>query len=86
MDYRLFGRTGVKVSPLLLGCMMFGGQPGITAPIIGPRTMEQLVDNLGALEIKITAEDCSRLDAVAPPKQAIQPSGDPDFGPHLHRW
>ena len=23
-DYRLFGRTGVKVSPLTLGCMMFG--------------------------------------------------------------
>jgi len=25
-DYRLFGRTGVKVSPLTLGCMMFGGK------------------------------------------------------------
>jgi aryl-alcohol dehydrogenase-like predicted oxidoreductase len=23
-DYRLFGRTGIKVSPLTLGCMMFG--------------------------------------------------------------
>ena len=22
-DYRLFGRTGVRVSPLTLGCMMF---------------------------------------------------------------
>src|SRR5713226_8052974 len=28
MDYRLFGRTGVKVSPLCLGCMMFGGRTG----------------------------------------------------------
>jgi len=26
MDYRLFGRTGVRVSPLCLGTMMFGGQ------------------------------------------------------------
>ena len=26
MDYRNFGRTGVKVSPLCLGCMMFGGR------------------------------------------------------------
>ncbi len=25
MDYRLFGRTGVKVSPLCLGTMNFGG-------------------------------------------------------------
>ncbi len=24
MEYRLFGRTGVYVSPLVLGCMMFG--------------------------------------------------------------
>ena len=29
MQYRLFGRTGVKVSELCLGCMMFGGK---TAP------------------------------------------------------
>jgi hypothetical protein len=28
-DYRLFGRTGVKVSPLTLGCMMFGGKTGL---------------------------------------------------------
>lgn len=26
MDYRTFGRTGIKVSPLALGCMMFGGK------------------------------------------------------------
>ena len=26
MDYRLLGRTGVRVSPLCLGTMMFGGQ------------------------------------------------------------
>ncbi|MDP6668263.1 MAG: aldo/keto reductase, partial [Dehalococcoidia bacterium] len=24
MDYKPFGRTGVNVSPLVLGCMMFG--------------------------------------------------------------
>ena len=32
-------------------------QPGITSPILGPRTMEQLEDNLGALEVTVTAED-----------------------------
>src|SRR5258708_3150109 len=26
MEYRAFGRTGIKVSPLPLGCLMFGGK------------------------------------------------------------
>ena len=32
-------------------------QPGVTSPIIGPRTMEQLEDNLKALDVKITDDD-----------------------------
>ena len=28
MDYRFFGNTGVKVSSVCLGSMMFGGQTG----------------------------------------------------------
>ena len=28
MEYRNLGRTGVKVSPLCLGCMMFGRKTG----------------------------------------------------------
>src|SRR3712207_2076865 len=28
MEYRNLGRTGVKVSELCLGCMMFGGRTG----------------------------------------------------------
>jgi aryl-alcohol dehydrogenase-like predicted oxidoreductase len=61
-------------------------QPGITSPIIGPRTMEQLVDNLGAAEVQITAEDRARIDAVAPPGRAIVPYYNADFGPHPFRW
>ena len=30
MDYRTLGRTGVKVSGLCLGCMMFGGKTAET--------------------------------------------------------
>lgn len=42
-------------------------QPGITAPIIGPRTMEQCVDNLGAADVSLSQETLDRLDSVAPP-------------------
>src|SRR4051812_15311924 len=36
MEYRSFGRTGIKVSSLCLGCMMFGGKtaPGDSYDII----------------------------------------------------
>lgn len=64
-------------------------QPGITSPIIGPRTMDHLQDNLGAVGVEITAEDRSRLDAVSEPEQAIVPyytSKLIDFKPPLHRW
>ncbi len=61
-------------------------QPGITAPIIGPRTMEQLEDNLGAADIELTDEDHERIDAVAPPGRAIVPFYEAAWGPHQHRW
>jgi aryl-alcohol dehydrogenase-like predicted oxidoreductase len=48
-------------------------QPGITSPIIGPRTLEQLHDNLGALAVTLTAEDERRIDAIIPPGRMIVP-------------
>ncbi len=48
-------------------------QPAITSPIIGPRTMAHLVDNLTAADVTITDEDCARLDTVAQPESAIVP-------------
>lgn len=37
----------------------------ITAPVIGARTMEQLEDNLGALDVDLPAEALARLDDVS---------------------
>ena len=61
-------------------------QPGITSVITGPRTLAQMQDNLGAADVTITAEDCARIDAVAPPGRAILPYWKSDFGPNRHRW
>jgi aryl-alcohol dehydrogenase-like predicted oxidoreductase len=41
-------------------------QPAVTAPIIGPRTMEQFTGNLRALEIDLTDEQLKRLDEIWP--------------------
>jgi aryl-alcohol dehydrogenase-like predicted oxidoreductase len=40
--------------------------PVVTGPIIGPRTLEQLDGNLHALDIKLSAEQMSRLDEIWP--------------------
>jgi aryl-alcohol dehydrogenase-like predicted oxidoreductase len=41
--------------------------PIITSVIIGPRTMEQLEDNLGALNCKLTEADEAAVDRLVPP-------------------
>ena len=46
-------------------------QAAVTAPIIGPRTMEQLEDNLGALGVQIPAEHLRRIDALVAPATDI---------------
>jgi aryl-alcohol dehydrogenase-like predicted oxidoreductase len=59
-------------------CQSIGEQPGdvalawmlanpiVTAPIIGPRTMDQFAGNLHALDIKLTDEQMKTLDEIWP--------------------
>ncbi|TVR12301.1 MAG: aldo/keto reductase [Planctomycetota bacterium] len=60
-------------------------QPGITSAIIGPRTFDQLIDNLGCLEVELSEDDNKRLDAVSPPGRAISPYYQAEWGPSHHR-
>ena len=41
-------------------------QPAVTAPIIGPRTQEQLLGSLRALNVKLTPEILAKLDEIFP--------------------
>jgi len=41
-------------------------RPAVTAPIIGPRTLEQLDTALGALEVRLDDAALSRLDEIFP--------------------
>ena len=56
-------------------------QPGVTSPIIGPRTMEHLEDQLAALSIQLTAEDHQAIDRLFPPGGMTSPFYEGDFGP-----
>jgi aryl-alcohol dehydrogenase-like predicted oxidoreductase len=42
-------------------------RPGVAAPIVGARRVEQLEDNLGAVGWRLTLEQVARLDAVSAP-------------------
>ena len=46
-------------------------QPGITAPIVGPRTLAQLQDLLPVLEMKLSEEERLACDAINPPGGVI---------------
>ncbi len=41
--------------------------PAVTSPIIGPRTMEHLESQLGAVDVRLTADVLDRIDEIVPP-------------------
>ena len=77
-------------SPSQLALAWLAAQPGVTAPIIGPRTLDQVLDNLGAAGVTITDEDRARIDAFAPPLATTLRYYDAamatDFKPNFGRW
>jgi len=48
--------------------------PAVTAPILGPRTLEQLTGNLRALDIHLSHETLQRLDEIWPGPGGEAPS------------
>lgn len=54
------GRT-----PAQVGLAWALHNPDVTAPVVGARTVEQLQENLGALEVDLSADQVARLDEVS---------------------
>jgi aryl-alcohol dehydrogenase-like predicted oxidoreductase len=52
--------------PANLGLAWLLHQPAVTAPIIGPRTIEQLNGSLGAIELALDDKALARLDEIFP--------------------
>lgn len=59
--------THRNTSPACVALAWVRGRAGVAAPIIGARTMQQLEDNLAALDVSLTPEDMQALDAVSAP-------------------
>lgn len=54
---------GYTVAQLALAWCL--AKPGVTSPIIGATSLEQLEENLGALEWQMTAEEVAEVESIA---------------------
>ncbi|MDB5974107.1 MAG: L-fuco-beta-pyranose dehydrogenase, partial [Nevskia sp.] len=59
------------------------GRPGVTSTIIGARRLAQLEDNVKALELVLSADQRSRLDALTQPVFGFPQNMQPMF-PSIH--
>ena len=72
--------AGEKVAELARGCGLTASQlallwvkdqPGVTSPVIGPRTEAHLADALPVLDLKLDPEIARAMDLIVPPGSAV---------------
>jgi aryl-alcohol dehydrogenase-like predicted oxidoreductase len=56
----------LNATPTALALAWLLSRPGVTAPVLGPRTLDQLTGSLPALDITIDDQTSSRLDELFP--------------------
>jgi aryl-alcohol dehydrogenase-like predicted oxidoreductase len=59
------------LTPSQLALLWVKDQPGVTAPILGPRTPAHLEDALAVLEMNLEEETVAALDEIIPPGNAV---------------
>jgi aryl-alcohol dehydrogenase-like predicted oxidoreductase len=72
----LYRQVGEEPAVVALAWLL--QDPAVTAPIVGPRTKEQLTDTLRALEVSLSEETNRRLDEIWP-----GPGGE---APQAYAW
>ena len=75
-DFTIVGRvveiaTQRGVTPAQVALAWLLRQPGVTAPIIGASTMEQLDQAVAALDLDLTDEECHRLEEPYVPHRVL---------------
>ena len=69
---QLADEAGMPLVQLALAFVL--RHPAVTAPIIGPRTMEHLEGVLGATEVSLDEALLDRIDEIVPPGTNLNPS------------
>ncbi|MDQ1393716.1 MAG: hypothetical protein QOF30_2693 [Acidimicrobiaceae bacterium] len=68
-------RRGCSMAQVAIAWL--AARPVVTSVILGARTLDQLKDNLGAIEVQLDAEESAELDRVSDPSAADYPYGGP---------
>ncbi len=69
---RLADETGISLIHLALAFVI--RHPAVTAAIIGPRTLEQLESQLGAVDVQLGDDVLDRIDEIVPPGTTVNPT------------
>jgi aryl-alcohol dehydrogenase-like predicted oxidoreductase len=64
-------KAGISLTHLAMAFVI--AHPGVTAALLGPRTMEQLDDLLAGAEVVLSDEVLDRIDEIVPPGTDIGP-------------
>ncbi|WP_306204180.1 aldo/keto reductase [Actinoplanes sp. RD1] len=75
---KLADEAGLSLVHLAIGFVL--AHPGVTAPIIGPRTMAQLESQLGAADVRLSGDVLDRIDEIVPPGRNLS-GDDADYVP-----
>jgi aryl-alcohol dehydrogenase-like predicted oxidoreductase len=68
---KLAEQAGLTLVQLALAWLI--EQPGVTAPIIGPKDREQLSANLAAADVTLTQDVREAIDGIVPPRGSVFP-------------
>ncbi|UTI65127.1 aldo/keto reductase [Paraconexibacter antarcticus] len=81
--------TDAGLTMIELAIAFAANHPGITAPIIGPRTMEQLESQLPAADVVLDTATLDRIDEIVKPGVVLNPAdtsyGEQVLAPELRR-
>lgn len=74
----------LDTAPARVALQWVCAQPGVTSPIIGARTLQQLEDNVAALDIQLTEQQRTRLNEMTEPVKTFPASMLPRLAGFQH--
>lgn len=81
---RIADRQGLSLATFSLAWV--ASQPGITSPIIGARSLQQLEESVAACQVQLSAKVLESIDKVVAPGSHVLDYYTAHFGPNAVPW